>query len=166
MRDTRWVAVHRGGALRKENHHKLIGWARECAEHVLSLVGDDVDKRLVHALNVAKEWENGNAKVGEAMKASASAHAAAREISDPISMAVARSIGHAVATAHMADHALGAALYALQAVSCAGKSVEKEKEWQRIQLERLPAEIVELVLPITQMNWIRALDKKFSAQKA
>ena len=148
MRDTRWIAVHRGGALSKENHHKLIGWARECSEHVLSLVIDDVDKRLVHALNVAKEWENGNAKVGEVMKASVSAHAAARENSDPISMAVARSIGHAVATAHMADHALGAALYALKAMSRAGKSVEKEREWQRMQLERLPAEIVELVLTI------------------
>jgi len=146
MRDTRFVAAHRGGALSKDNHHKLIGWARECSEHVLSLIGDDVDNRLVHALRVAEAWEKGNAKTGEAMKASASAHAAARESSDPVSIAVARSIGHAVATAHMADHAPGAALYALKAVGRGGKSVGKEREWQKTRLEQLPAEIEELVL--------------------
>jgi hypothetical protein len=137
MRDTRWVAVH---------HQKLMRWARKCSGHILPLIGANCDQRLIHALRVAQAWENGNVKTGDAMKASLSAHAVARESSDPASTAVARSIGHAVATAHMADHSLGAALYALKAVSCAGKSVEKEREWQRMRLERLPAEIVELVL--------------------
>ena len=35
---------------------------------------------------------------------------------DYAEIAVARAIGHTVATAHMADHSLGAALYALKAV--------------------------------------------------
>ena len=58
-------------------------------------------------------------------------------------IAVARSVGHAVATAHMADHSLGAALYALKAVKHAGKSVDAERKWQN---EQLPSEIMELVL--------------------
>lgn len=146
MRDKRFVAVHRGGLLTKDNHHKLIRWARECSEHVLSLIDENIDTRLVHALYVAKEWENENVPVGDAMKASLGAHAVARESSNPTSIAVARSVGQAVATAHMADHSLGAALYALKAVKHAGKSIDEEREWQNKQIQQLPSEIVELVL--------------------
>jgi hypothetical protein len=146
MRDKRFVAVHRGGYLTKDNHRGLMRWARECSEHVLPLIDEKIDKRLIHALNVAKEWENDNVSTGDAMKASLDAHAVARESSNPISIAVARSIGQAVATAHMADHSLGAALYALKAVKHAGKSINEEREWQIKQLQQLPLEIVELVL--------------------
>jgi hypothetical protein len=155
MRTKRFVAVHRGGTLTKEHHRQLIRWARECSEHVLSLIDGPVDKRLVHALRVAKEWENGNATTGDSMKASLGAHAAAREASDTVVTAVARSAGQVVATAHMADHSLGTALYALKAVKHAGKSVEEEREWQNEQLRSRfkagPPEIVELVL-ITMME--------------
>jgi uncharacterized protein GlcG (DUF336 family) len=157
MRDKRFIAEHRGGLLTKDNHHKLIRWARDCSEHVLSLLDDDIDLRLFHALLVAKEWENENASTGKAIKASSGAHAVARESSDPISIAVARSVGHAVATAHMADHSPGAALYALKAVILAGRSIDEERSWQTRQLQQLPSEIVELVL-ITMMNKAKLLN--------
>jgi hypothetical protein len=143
MRDNRFVAVHRGGPLTKDRHRQLIRWAGECSEHILSLIDENIDQRLIHGLYVAKEWEKEKATVGEARNASVSAHALARESSNPIIIAVARSIGHAVATAHMADHSLGAALYALKAVKNAGKSVDAERKWQN---EQLPSEIKELVL--------------------
>lgn len=146
MRDKRFVALHRGGLLSKHNHRKLIRWARECSEHVLPLLDGDIDKRLVHALQVAQEWENEKIKVGEAMKASVGAHAVAREPSNPVAIAVARSIGHTVATAHMADHSLGGALYALKAVQLAGKSINDERHWQITQLQQLTLENMELVL--------------------
>jgi hypothetical protein len=146
MRDKRFIAVHRGGPLTKENHHKLIRWARECSEHVLSLIGEDPNPRLLYALHIAKEWEEGNVSVGEARKASVESHAVARQSSDPVAVAVARSVGHTVATAHMADHSLGGALYALKAVRLAGKSTDEEFAWQLRKLEQLPSEIVELVL--------------------
>ena len=146
MRDKRFIAEHRGGILTKDNHRKLIRWARECSEHVLSLLGEDIDKRLLCALNVAREWECENATVGRAMKASLGAHAVARESVDPVIISVARSIGHTVATAHMADHSPGGALYALKAVRLAGKSIDEERTWQTVQLQKLPSDIVELVL--------------------
>ena len=143
MRDKRFVAVHRGGPLTKDHHHQLIRWARECSEHVLSLIDENIDQRLIHALSVAKEWEKEKVTVGEARNVSVSVHALARESSNPVIIAVARSIGHAVATAHMADHSLGAALYALKAVKNAGQSVDAEKKWQN---EQLPSELREFVL--------------------
>ena len=141
MRDKRFIALHRGGSLTKDHHHQLIRWAKECSEHVLSFIDGNIDQRLIHALYVAKEREKEKATVGDARNASVSAHAVARESSNPIIITVARSIGHAVA--HMADHALGAALYALKAVKSAGKSIEAERKWQK---EQLPSEIKELVL--------------------
>ena len=143
MRDKRFIAEHRGGLLKKDHHRQLIKWACKCCEHVLPLCIETVDERLINALLIAKEWANGNAKVGDAMKASLCSHAAAREYADPISIAIARSIGQAVATAHMADHSLGAAIYALKAVKFANKSIDAERKWQNAQL---PSEIRELVL--------------------
>jgi hypothetical protein len=143
MRDKRFIAEHRGGLLKKEQHRQLIKWACDCTEHVLPLSSETLDERLKNALLIAKEWANGNTTVGDAMKASVASHAVARESSNPTSIAVARSIGQAVATAHMADHSLGAAVYALKAVKNAGKSIDAERKWQNKQL---PSEIMELVL--------------------
>jgi hypothetical protein len=143
MRDKRFIAEHRGGLLKKDHHRLLIKWACKCCEHVLPFCSEAADERLINALLIAREWVSGNAKVGDAMKASVGSHAVARESADPISIAVARSIGHAVATAHMADHSLGAAIYALKAVKFADKSVDAERKWQN---EQLPSEIRELVL--------------------
>ena len=141
--DTRFIAEHRGGPLKKEQHRLLIQWACDCAEHVISHFGEPIDVRLINALWIAKEWAAGNASVGDARNASVAAHALARESSNPTSIAVARSFGHAVATAHMADHSLGAALYVLKAVKHSGQSIEAEREWQN---EQLPSEIRELIL--------------------
>ena len=143
MRDKRFVAEHRGGPLKKEQHYQLMIWASECAENVLPLFGETIDERLQNALLTAKEWAKGNASVGDAMKASVAAHTVARESSHPTSVAVARSVGQAVATAHMADHSLGAAWYALKAVKNAGKSIDAERRWQD---EQLPSEIKDLIL--------------------
>jgi len=109
----------------------------------MHLSGDIPDRRLIQALQVAREWKGGNASVGDARKAAVTAHAVARESSDPAAVAVARSLGHAVATAHMADHALGAAWYALKAVKSAGQSPDAERQWQD---ERLPSGIKDLIL--------------------
>jgi hypothetical protein len=144
MRDKRFIAEHRGGPLTKEQHRQLIKWACDCAENVLPLFGKKLDGRLKNALFIAKEWAKGKATVGDARKASLQAIAAANESSNPAAIAVARCVGHAAATAHMADHSLGAALYALKAVkNSAGKSVDAERKWQN---EQLPSEIKELVI--------------------
>lgn len=143
MRDKRFIAEHRAGPLKKEQHYQLMTWACACVEHVVPLSGKKIDERLTQALQVAKEWIKGTSSVGNARKAAVQAHAVARESSDPIFIAIARSVGHAVATAHMADHSLGATWYALKAVKHAGKSVDTERQWQN---EQLPLEIKLFVL--------------------
>ncbi|MEI6293494.1 MAG: putative immunity protein [Methanomicrobiales archaeon] len=151
MRDKRFVAEHRGGPLKKEQHFMLMQWAIDCSEHVMFLFGEIQDDRLKNALIIAKAWKLGDAPVGDAMKASLAAHAVARDSSNPASIAVARSVGQAVATAHIADHSLGAAWYALKAVNCAGKSVDDERGWQD---EQLPSGIRDLVLTAREIKQI------------
>lgn len=143
MRDVRFIAEHRGWPLKKEQHCQLIKWACDCVFHVLQLFGENIDERLLYALNVAKEWEKGNASVGDARNAAFGAIAVANESKNPTSNAVARAVGHAVATAHMPDHAPWAAEYALKAIASEGKSFDEERKWQD---EKLPPEIMELVL--------------------
>jgi len=142
MRDKRFIAEHRGGPLKMEQHRQLMKWACDGAENVLPLLSEKSDERLKHALLIAQEWAKGNATVGDARNASLKAIAMANESSDPVAIAVARAVGHAVATAHMSDHSLGAALYALKAVKNAGQSIDAERKWQN---EQLPSEIRELV---------------------
>ena len=149
MRDKQFVAVHRGGPLTLEHHRLLIGWAHDCAEHLLPLFGSEPDERLTHALEVAKAWERGEASVGDARNAAFGAHAVARETSDPAASAVARAVGHAVATAHMADHALGPVWYGKKAVRAAGQSAEAERIWQDA---RIPIEVRDLVLSALTEN--------------
>ncbi len=61
----------------------------------------------------------------------------------------ARAAGHAVATAHMADHELGAAAYAIRAVRAASPPDKRDEagriecQWQSV---RLPDAIRALVL--------------------
>lgn len=53
MRDKRFIAEHRGEPL-KEQHYQLIQWACDSSEHVLYLYIEQVDERLVNALNIAQ----------------------------------------------------------------------------------------------------------------
>ena len=120
-----------------------MAWAIKCAQNVLPLFGEKPDERLLNALRVAEAWRQGKASVGDARKAAYDLIALAKELTDPVALAVSRSVGQTVATAHMADHSLGAAWYALKAVRTVGKPVEAERKWQD---QQLPYEIRELVL--------------------
>jgi hypothetical protein len=143
MRDRRFVSAHRGGPLKREQHYQLMEWACTCSEHVLPLFGERIDERLLKALVVARAWKEGKATVGEARKVSMAAIRVAGESTDATATAVARAVGHAAATAHMADHSLVPAWYALKAVRSAGKSIDEERKWQDRQL---PEEVRGLIL--------------------
>ena len=86
--------------------------------------------------------------MSEARKAAFAAHDAAKSSNGAASQA-ARAAGHAVATAHMADHELGASAYAIKAVREASEKASaieagnKERQWQR---DQLPESIRGLVL--------------------
>jgi len=100
MRDQRFVAVHRGGPLTLEHHRLLVDCARKYVLHVLLLLEDAVDERLIHVLEAAEAWAQSKVLVGAAMQAAYQCHAAAREAVTPPATLVARAVGQMVATRH------------------------------------------------------------------
>ena len=144
MRDPRFIAAHRGGPLGREEHRLLALWAADCAGHLLPLLEKSSDDgRAQRAVEVGRAWARAEVPVGDAQKAAVACHALARELGCPAAVAVARAAGHAVATAHMADHSLGVVRYGLKAVEAAGGSPAEEEAWQ---LARLPARVRVLVV--------------------
>ncbi len=149
-RDPRFVTVRRGGTLEYPQHRLLAAWAADCAEHVLDYFSAQypADDRPRRAIEQARAWSRGEISMTQAREAAYAAHDAARAASGAAREA-ARAAGHAVATAHMADHELGAAAYAIRAVRTASaadirdEAGRSECRWQR---ERLPEPIRDLVL--------------------
>lgn len=149
MRNKRFIAEHRGGTLALEQHRLLMVWSCNCVKHVSYLIEPSLEERVLSALRVGMDWVKGAASVGGARRASVDLLALARGLVDPVQIALVRAAGHAVATAHMADHSMGGALYALKAVNCAGKSMDEERDWQQAQL---PLEVKDFVLEEMQQK--------------
>jgi hypothetical protein len=149
-RNPRFVTVRRGGTLEAPQHRLLAAWAADCAEHVLDYFCSQHpdDDRPRGAIEQARAWSRGEISMTQAREAAYAAHEAAKAATGAAREA-ARAAGHAVATAHMADHELGAAAYAIRAVHAASPADTRDEagriecQWQR---ERLPEAIRALVL--------------------
>jgi hypothetical protein len=146
VRDPRLITIRRGGTLTDDNHHLLALWAADCAEHVLALFererpGDD---RPTRAIEAARAWAGGDLGMMAARATGGHAMAAARDLRGAARNA-AFAAGQAAVVAHVAAHELGAAAYAIKAVSEAAGQVagRLEVQWQR---DQLPSAIRDLVL--------------------
>lgn len=134
------------------DHHRMLAvWAADCAEQVLPLFSEQCpeDERPKNAIATARAWARGEASMAEARAASVAAHAAAREAGPGAAQYAARAAGHAVATAHMADHAPGAAMYGWKAVMATVDEEEQKAAVEQLvlwQTERLPEVVREQVL--------------------
>jgi hypothetical protein len=103
------------------------------------------DPRPREAIETLQEWiDTGEFKMAVIRKASLSSHAAARDVGeDNPARSAARAAGQAVATAHVPTHAIGAAIYALQAIhrdsdaSEVDSAIAKERDWQTQHLIEL-----------------------------
>ena len=150
VRDPRLITVRRGGTLEDEDHHLLAMWAADCAEHVLHCFEDarPHDDRPRRAIDAVRAWSRGEIPMMQTRAAGGHAMAAARTLMGPAREA-AYAAGQAACVAHVAEHELGAAAYAIRAVRAAVPDDERKEagrrecRWQR---ERLPDAIRELVL--------------------
>ncbi|MEK6227657.1 MAG: putative immunity protein [Chloroflexota bacterium] len=128
--------------VRKADRKTSATWALDCAEHVLPYFENEYpdDDRPRLAIEAGRTWVKTNVfKMADIRRAALAAHAAARDVKeDDAPRAAARAAGQAVGTAHVATHAVGAALYALKAVHDGNDShddaVAKEREWQYSRL--------------------------------
>ncbi len=145
MRDRRFIIIQRGGLLSPSDHKALMRWALACTEHSISLVSHVCSAVQTEALRIAYAWIEEQASVYEAMQASRAVHAEAKMEQNIEKQLVIRCIGHAVATAHMADHCLGPAWYGRKLIRLVAGSLEQEYQWQLKELESLPPYLQHLV---------------------
>ena len=150
VRDPRLVTIRRGGSLTDEHHHLLALWAAKCAEHVLGLFEQarPDDSRPRAAIEAIRSWAAGEQAMMTTRAAGGHAMGAARDLAGAPRFA-AYAAGQAAVVAHVAEHDLGAAAYAIKAAVAAGPPEEAgatraaECRWQR---SRLPDAVRDLVL--------------------
>ncbi len=150
MRDPRLITVRRGGSLTDEDHRLLALWAAECAEHVLPLfeASRPGDVRPRQAIEAARSWVRGDLAMVAARALGGHAMGAARDLRGAPRFA-AYAAGQAAVVAHVAEHDLGAAAYAIKAAVAASPREQAEAtrsaecQWQR---DRLPDAVHDLVL--------------------
>jgi hypothetical protein len=148
-RDPRLITIRRGGTLTDSDHHLHGLWAAGCAEHVLHFFETEcpADTRPREAIEAIRAWTQGQMTMMESRAAGGHAMGAARETMGAARHA-AYAAGQAACVAHVAEHNLGAAAYAIKAARAGSPGNEDmagrlECEWQR---EQLPGAIRELVI--------------------
>jgi hypothetical protein len=113
------------------DHQTAVGWAADCAEHVLKIFEElhPQDKRPRKAVQACRDWVAGSINVREARSAAFDTHAAAR------------AAGQAISTAHLFGHAIHASTYAAKSVAFASgfdtQAIAAERNWQRDRLIEL-----------------------------
>jgi hypothetical protein len=128
----------------------LAIWALACAERVLPFYEAEfpVNSRPRNALAALQDWiDTGEFSMKTIRAAALASHAAARDVGeDNPARSAARAAGQAVSTAHVKEHALAAANYALQAIFRANidknheEAIEAERQWQTQRLMEIPRE--------------------------
>jgi len=129
----------------KQDQRLLAIWAADCAERVLPFFEKAYpkDDRPRKAIETCRTWvRTGVFKMSEIRGASLAAHAAAREAKENNAACfAARAAGQAVATAHVPQHAFGAAYYALKAVAAVDPvnsevKIAEDRNWQSRHLSK------------------------------
>jgi hypothetical protein len=141
VRDPRLVSIRRGGLLSGADHQLLALWAAMCAEHVLRLFEEPhrEDDRPRAAIEAARAWARGEVKMMVTRAVGGHAMGAARPLRGAPRFA-AYAAGQAACVAHVPEHDLGAAAYAIKAAATAApRNLERnaaraERDWQRQQI--------------------------------
>ena len=143
MRDKKWILEHRGGCLSNEQHKQLMKWAINCVNHLLPLLNNNINEKIKETINIGNDWINEKAKTIDAINKSREIIKYVKTLDNELEITITRAAGHALATAHMADHSMGPVFYGLKAIKITGGSIESEINWQK---KNISNDIKELVL--------------------
>jgi len=139
------VTAARSPQTLSETDRRLVAaWAGMCAERVLSVFEAErpTDDRPRAAIARTFAFARGELNIRVEIRQRFAGGGAAREAGSPAAAAAARAAGQPAAVCHMGAHALGAAAYAVKAVSLAApdrpEAADEEIRWQ---LAHMNAEI-------------------------
>ena len=119
----------------------LCRYALMLAAHILKLIDDSgllhdaIDQETIRkGFRINEQWQEGKARLHDVRQASFRIHQMAKASKNAAVCAALRVVGHAVAAAHMSEHAMVASDYAVKVVcllrpECM-EAVRKERLWQ------------------------------------
>ena len=118
-------------------------WSIECVNHLLPLLNNKTNEKIINAINIGNNWIIGKSNTGDAIKISREIIKYVKTLNNELEILITRAAGQAVATAHMADHSMGPVYYGIKAIKLNGGSIDSEIKWQ---IEQLPNDIRDLVI--------------------
>ena len=119
---------------------ELAKWSIKCARHVLPLseVENMEMKDIESGIGVNELWQDGKASVYEVRQAGFKIHAIARNCKTEIGKNAIRTVGQAVGTGHMKEHAMVCSDYVIKTVQLAfPNDKEKITQERKCQLDTL-----------------------------
>lgn len=132
----------------------IARWAVACAERVLPLFEADAEASgaIDDAVARTRAYSRGQSTAAEEISKRMVAVKAANAATTPAGAAAARAVAQASAVAHMGAHALGAAAYAVKAVSLASpdqpEAAQEEIRWQLAHLDEGERQVLRQLPPI------------------
>lgn len=130
--------------LSEADRRLVAAWAADCAERVLGLFEADApdDDRPRALVARARSFARGELSAAEGIRRRFSGGVGPGQVRGSASAAAARAAGQAAAVCHMGAHALGAAAYAVKAVSLAAPDrPEAAADEIRWQLDHMSADV-------------------------
>ncbi len=115
---------------------QLCRYALKLAAHIRELMNDSDPENVTikQGFLINELWQKGSARVHDVRQASFKIHQMAKTSENAVVSAGLRVIGHAVATAHMREHAMVASDYAIKVINLLDpdnkEAVKKERLWQ------------------------------------
>lgn len=118
-------------------------WALSLAERMLSMIDVTTDDfpEISLGFAVCQAWREGKARVHDIRQAGFAVHRLAKDELNPIRKAVFRTVGQAIGSGHMKEHAMVASDYAIKAIELQFpqqfEKIEEERRWQITSLALL-----------------------------
>ena len=138
-------------SLSEKDRRTVAAWAADCAERVLPLFEEEApsDERPREAITRARAFSRGEVDAAGEIRRRFIAGRAAGSVASAAAVAAARSAAQASGVAHMGAHALGAAAYAVKAVSInRPMNAETELDWQVHQMTAEVRQALFLLPPV------------------
>lgn len=116
-------------------------YALELAAHILDLIDVPMDNTVKEGFWLNGQWQQGKVRTVDVRRASFKIHQKVKAGDNAVVRAALRVAGHAVATAHVKQHAMVASDYAVKVVALLHPgdmdSVRKERLWQIGRLQTI-----------------------------
>lgn len=122
---------------------QLCQYALLLANHILEIIEyQNIHHSIIQqGYCVNKEWQKGHVRMHDVRQAAFLIHKLARESDNIFDQVALRVVGHAVATAHMKEHAMVASDYAIKVMNIKYpgdmRAVQKERKWQIDLLKKI-----------------------------